>query len=236
MYNVLICDHQLAAGIQIEKKLRESFPAQFEIFVTDNPRIVMNSKLIRDSELDILIIDTIIREYNGIRIAEEIHNANPSTQIIFESIHHEYAQDIFRVSPVYYLNKPVDSELLQVAIERCLQKLDSANIHSISLKHAGKVYRVHSRDILYVESSRRKVTVHTAYRDIVTYSKLNEIEAMLDDSFLRCHQSFLVNMNCIRYYMPNQFVLKNNGRLPISQSRSVISRNRFDAFLRGKEA
>ena len=230
MYNVIICDHQLAVGIGIEKMLRSCYPREFEIFVTDNPRIVMNNNLTRQADLDILIIDTEVRGYSGISIAEEIRNANPNTQVIFESVHHKYAQDIFRASPVYFLNKPVQEDVFRKAIDRCKEKLDLVDRKTVSLKRSGRVYQFVCRDVLFIESSKRKITIHTVNNDVDLYAKLDEIEELFDDSFIRCHQSFFVNMDCIRVLQKNHFILKDGSSIPISQSRFFAVRDRYEEF------
>ncbi|MBP5418079.1 MAG: response regulator transcription factor [Clostridiales bacterium] len=236
MYNVIICDHQLSTGIQIEKLLRSDFPGEFEIFVTDNPRLVMRNALTRQADLDILIIDTEVRDFSGIDIAEDIKKTNPNTQVIFESVHHKYAQDIFRASPVYFLNKPVQEDLLKIAIERCKEKLDLVDRKALTLKKSGRVYHFVCRDILYIESSKRLVTIHTINQDVEMYCRLDQIEDLLDASFLRCHQSYIVNMDCIRVFQKNNFILKNGSPIPISQSRFTDVRDRYEVFRENPDA
>lgn len=230
MYSVIICDHHLVTSIQIEKMIRTAFPKQFEIFVTDNPRILMNNRLVKMSELDILIIDTIVGNYNGIDIAEKIRNCNPSVQIIFESIHHKYAQDIFRVSPVYFMNKPINKDILSSAIHVSLQNLQSENHQSVLLNRNGRVFQLYIRDILYIESAKRKIIIHTTTSNYDFYYRLDEIETLLPESFIRCHQSYLVNMGCISLFDRNQFLLKTGEMIPISQSKQIQVRKKFTEY------
>ena len=234
MYNVIICDHHLVTSIQIERMIRAAFPNQFDIFTTDNPRLLVNSRLVKMSELDILIIDTEIGNYSGISIAESIRRSNPSTQIIFESIHHEYAQDIFRVSPVYFINKPVDQEVLITAVSISLEHLKSADFDYILLNRNGRIYQFYVRDILYIESSKRKVIVHSSSLVLDFYYRLDEVEALLPVSFLRCHQSYLVNMSCIRFFVQNRLLLKTGEYIPVSQSKQSRVRKQIEEYSQSK--
>lgn len=75
------------------------------------------------------------------------------------------------------------------------------------------------RNILYVESDRRRITVHTAQRKSSYYQRLDTAEQQLGSSFLRCHQSYLVNLRHIWEMKPGYFLLYNGCVIPISRSR-----------------
>ena len=52
------------------------------------------------------------------------------------------------------------------------------------------------KDIIYMESDNKVVYIHTTTQGAVkVYSKLDAFEEEIkDERFLRCHQSYLVNM------------------------------------------
>lgn len=77
---------------------------------------------------------------------------------------------------------------------------------------------------MYVESSNTKCILHRADgRTYHVYKKLNEIEAELNDArFLRCHQSYLVNMNYVSE-ANDSFVLQNGDMVLIrAKSKRMI--------------
>ena len=73
-------------------------------------------------------------------------------------------------------------------------------------------------EILYIESSNSKCILHDkSGRTYTIYKTLNTVEKELGDRrFLRCHQSFLVNMDHIKQ-ISNQFLLSNGDSVPIRQ-------------------
>ena len=73
-------------------------------------------------------------------------------------------------------------------------------------------------DILYVESINSKCILHSEAGEAYTvYKTLNTIEKELGDRrFLRCHQSFLVNMDHIKQ-IGAQFLLSDGILVPIRQ-------------------
>lgn len=83
-------------------------------------------------------------------------------------------------------------------------------------------HKVLIRDILYFESNKRKVFIVMEENTFELYGKLNDIENSLKAckvSFLRVHQSFLVNYKHIKG-QSYDFVLMDNGKkISISEDR-----------------
>ncbi len=88
-------------------------------------------------------------------------------------------------------------------------------------------YKILLKDIIYVESSSRKIIIHTAACDYTVYSKLDEIESNFNNNFLRIHKSYLVNMNAIKEYQYDSVLLTNGIRLNISK----VNRNKVRDYL-----
>ena len=91
--------------------------------------------------------------------------------------------------------------------------------------------RIAYRDILYIESSNSKCMIHTVSGRVHTaYKTLNTIEKELNDScFLRCHQSFLVNMDHVRQ-IGKEFLLSNGETIPIRQRGVKPVRQAYMAY------
>ena len=78
------------------------------------------------------------------------------------------------------------------------------------------------RDILYFESNKRKIYIVTKDETLELYGKLNEIENSLKSckvSFLRVHQSFLVNYKHVRGQSYDFVVMDNGMKISISEDR-----------------
>ena len=50
-------------------------------------------------------------------------------------------------------------------------------------------------DVQYIEKSGAKIIYHTFHSDYITYSSFNKLK--LPKNFVRCHKSFIVNINNI---------------------------------------
>ena len=88
-------------------------------------------------------------------------------------------------------------------------------------------------NIMYIESDKHAIRIHlTDGSDIETSGKLGEIETAIDDkdSFLRCHQSYLVNMKYIRD-VKDAFVMSDGTTVPIRvRGRKNVTEQYFAYF------
>ena len=88
--------------------------------------------------------------------------------------------------------------------------------------------------ILYIESRLHKLEFHIMEDKLnvyTLYGTLNELEQkMIDFSFLRIHQSFLVNLKHIKSVTGYKVILSNNQELIIPKARYKDVKNAFIAF------
>lgn len=88
--------------------------------------------------------------------------------------------------------------------------------------------------ILYIESRLHKLEFHIMEDKLnvyTLYGTLNELEQkMIDFSFLRIHQSFLVNLKHIKSVTGYKVILSNNQELIVPKARYKDVKNAFIAF------
>ncbi len=87
-------------------------------------------------------------------------------------------------------------------------------------------------EILYIETSRHKNIFHTTDRTYSIYRKMDELEAALKGlDFLRCHQSFLVNMRYIRKISSYVMTLTTGQELSVPKARYREVKRRYGEYL-----
>lgn len=99
----------------------------------------------------------------------------------------------------------------------------------VSLK--GNIFKVKLSDILYFESEKRTVILHTNQGKWTIYKKLDDVQSALPAFFLRCHQSYLVNMNEIKSMKALRLELNNGCLIPVSRPKYRETKERFLQFL-----
>jgi len=87
--------------------------------------------------------------------------------------------------------------------------------------------RYGQNEIIFLESERHRIRIHTAYHDDIIYSKLSEIHEYLGPQYLRCHQSYIVNIKSVVKLEEGYCVLENDEVIPISRPYQTSMRRIF---------
>ncbi len=102
---------------------------------------------------------------------------------------------------------------------------------SIFVTVSKKVIRIFLDEILYAESSVRKLRLVCKDQVIEYYGKISDLEIQLDgDSFVRCHKSYIVNLEYLRSYDAKSIELIDGTILPISKQRYHDTKERITEF------
>ena len=80
-------------------------------------------------------------------------------------------------------------------------------------------YAVQREEILYVESRKRKVEIHTVGTCFSVYATMKGMEQRLGDPFFRCHRGYLVNMAYIAQYSADSILLHNGETIYLSKEK-----------------
>lgn len=145
---------------------------------------------------DIVFLDIFMDKIMGIDVARRLRADGYKGKIVFMTATSGFAVESYEVKASGYLLKPLRYEKLRPFLSELFSDMSFEIYH---LRHRGEILSLNYEDIVYAESSNSKCFIHTSDGEIYTvYKRLCDIEEELDDSrFLRCHQSFLVNMNHI---------------------------------------
>lgn len=157
--------------------------------------------------------------------------------LIFISTFIEYAPSGYKVNAFRYILKEQLDFLLDEALSEALYKLGLTRL-SFPMKFIGDEYSstVFTDTVTYIESRLHEVHFHFIDRTDTkyVYATLNSIEEQLGNhSFLRIHQSYLVNLQYFLDAKNYRAKLINNIELSISQK--LFSKVKKQLFLyRGK--
>lgn len=195
---------------------------------------------------DVLIMD-ICHEFNpalpktkdrqeGIDCAYELNQRYPELQIIYmtEDVK-KYSQDIFLkpVNLLGYLTKPVDLVILKKLLEIAKEKQKQNDEKRVTIMCRNHKQIFYLDEILYLESRAHRTMIHTYEGEEVCRDKISDLEQRMGETFVRCHQSFLVNMRYIRRIENESFKLENGEEISISKRRYVETKERYFSYLNG---
>lgn len=182
-------------------------------------------ELIRQRQPDIIFLDIQMPTITGLELSKLIdYDAN----VIFTTAYPQFAVKGFELNAVDYLLKPIAFPRFLEAIEKAKQKKITTNSNPTNagqndyffIKTDGKnnFTKVKLDAILYLESIKNYVIVHTKKEQLVTYNTLKKIQESLPKSnFIKIHKSFIVAINKIEKTQ-SYSVFINNVELPLGET------------------
>lgn len=185
-----------------------------------------------DDRIDVIFLDIYMPGETGIEIAKQLRSINNGIKIVMTTSSREHYSDAYAVFAFNYLVKPVNKERLEALYTEI--KLTRGNLKEsvLTLKCHGTEYFIAHKSIAFIESDDKQIYVHLANGDTFQcYEKLSQIlERLPKEQFLRCHQSYVINMAYIKSYNTKSFEVINH-QVGISKRFVKESRERYYAYL-----
>ena len=198
MLHFVLCDDNVQILNKLSKALdlifvKNNIDAQVVLKCTTSNEVL---QYFEDNLVDVLILDINLKStVSGCDVANIIRAKNKNVYIIFLTGHLEYALIAYRYKTFDYLPKPLCDERLEDTILRLVD--DTENSHSKFLKLNNNTI-IKQDDINYIRKDGMKLVFCTENRNYETYSSFNKIESCLADNFVRCHKSYIANVNLIK--------------------------------------
>ncbi len=236
MLNIFVCEDNAAQRrtiVQIIQNtvLMEELDMQLVLNAGDPYVLLEKVKTSQNTGIYFLDID-LHSDMNGMKLAQQIRLFDPRGFIIFITAHSELSFMTFqyRVEAMDFVLKDTPAEA-KVKIRECL--LNAMERYTLQTNKTHKVYTaqvggrkisVDYDDIFFFETSGNihKVILHAKDRQIEFSGTIKELEGILDDSFIRCHRSFLVNRNNIKEAdAKNRIIYFTNGEACLMSTRMM---------------
>lgn len=209
----------------------EELDMQLVLDVGDPYMLLDQVKTSQNTGIYFLDID-LNSDMNGMKLAQQIRLFDPRGFIIFITAHSElsYMTFQYRVEAMDFVLKDNPAEA-KVKIRECLLNamerytLQTNKIHKVyTMELGGRKVSVDYDEIFFFETSRNihKVILHAKDRQIEFYGAIKELTSILDDNFVRCHRSFLVNKNNIKEVdAKNRIIHFTNGETCLMSTRMM---------------
>lgn len=217
MQTIVIVDDLIEHIHQIEDIIQHTF-TNIKIETYTNPQNLLKN-LEHYQEHTIFILDIMLDKINGIDLAQTILHVIKHAQIIFISSYLEKATDVYDVEHCYFVYKPELTRRLPLAIHKALDYIEQAH-QTLVIQLKEKTQIINTQDIEYLERDKRTTYIHCQHEIIKTSMKLSEFISILPSMFVRCHNSYIVNLNHIKEYKREHFILNNNDYTIIPISRA----------------
>lgn len=228
---IAICDDALEDIMKLKEALL-AYDSSFEIFTYTNGDTLISDFLSNSVSADVLFLDIYMPMVDGMTIAQEIRKHESDIKIIFISSSNEFYQQAYEVFAFNYILKPFEDAQLYRVLERALQEIGTTLKNRFHFRYKSTSYSVKCHDIYFLESQNKIVLLHmNDGSTLQCYGKLDEIIQQLPSkSFLRCHQSYIVNLSHIRELSEKHFQVGPH-RIGISRKYAKASKEEYFAYL-----
>lgn len=184
---------------------------------------------------DLYLLDIFMEDsMNGLELARELRRIDEEAVLCFVSTSSDFYRDAYDLYALQYLIKPVKADDLR----RLLEKVEKN-----SLRQGEKMLQYSWRreqgvipygDVLYISSMKHVLSIWCTDGSVQeSAGKLDDLERQIcGDAFLRCHQSFIVNMNHVRAFSGTELTLAKDGqKVPVSRRYRTEVKTRFEELL-----
>lgn len=194
----------------------------------DNP--ISAGHFLQNSSVDLLFLDIQMPEVTGI---DFIKNTTIQPKVILTTAYREYALEGYELDIIDYLLKPISFirfyksinkyKALNAAIQPNPDKSLEIDITShIFVNSNKKRIRVEFNNILFIDSIKDYVRIHTENGTIITKDKISTFVQKLPSYFLRVHRSYIINTKKIAALTAKDVVLLGGIEIPIGASYKEI--------------
>jgi len=225
---LIIDDEPLAQNV-IENYL-QSFSFMRLIAKCDNALIAL--EWIKKQRIDLIFLDVSMPFLSGIDFIRTLRNP---PAIILTTAHKEFAVESYELNVLDYLLKPISFDRFLKAINKLnidtseIVKpgiIDTKNDSFIYVKSEKKNVKILLKDILFIESLKDYIKIHTIDKTIMTQVPISTIEQRLPDNFLRIHRSFIVAKDKITAYTQHDLEI-GKFQIPIGRNYKAIVQKNF---------
>lgn len=172
----------------------------------------------KGQNFDVIFLDVYMGLTNGVNIAREIREFDKTCCIIFATNSREHAIDGYGVHALQYLLKPIGEDSVSAALERAVETLLQKKDRYVHLSNSQGSYKILFNEIIYVESNARVITIHSEKQGVLSfYGRLDNFELQCNDlRFLRCHKSYIVNLDYVYAIVNHSILLEMGQEIPVS--------------------
>jgi len=223
MIKVGICNHNVVLASAVKQLLNNL--GNNKLVVLDIDVFSSGDELCKSlkagTRYDIIYLEVEMKRLNGIETAKILRQFDPDVLLIYLSSYEKHLTELIETEPFGFLKIPLQDNAFEKCFNRALAKIEKEDLY-FEYKFNKTRSKVPMGNIMYFESSGRIINIIMKDGIEKYYNKLNQLEKVLEHSkfsFIRIHQSYLVNYRYIEKIGLTKLKLTNGVELQISEDR-----------------
>lgn len=226
MISIALCDdstEDLEYLHELLNKYLSSHQIQADVHVFNHPDKLLSQTETRHFHL--YLLDIVMPMVNGIQTAREIRWNDKDSQIVFVTSEKSFALESFDVNPINYILKPANQEKIFNTLDLAFSRIKTEENERITIKTKEGLKSFSTDEVIYIEYSNHIVRyILTNKNTIQTVTQRISFDDYISQNikssfFVRCHESFLVNLNFLDALSKTSAELRGDISIPVSKSR-----------------
>ena len=186
--------------------MKYDFDAEIVFYSTDVNELL---NYIKNYKVDVLFLDIDLKSnLSGLEIAELVRSSNKDCYIIFETAHLEYGLIAYKYKTFDFICKPVTLQRVEECVLRLFDDISGLTKKFVRINNKNTI--IAESDIKYIKKDGMKLIFHTENREYEIYSSFLKIQGSLPSNFVRCHKSFIVNIDNVTKVESNKNIVYFN--------------------------
>ncbi len=176
---------------------------------------------------DIVLMDIEMPEKDGFDTIAEYRLVHDNCVAIILTTHTELSNKGYLVNAFRYIDKTNMKEELEEALSSAGRVLEINNTISLNAVKLGEIKLV-VKDILFIETEKRNVLVHTNDNEYECSNSISELEEQLEKyGFYRSHRSFLVNLDKVKKFDRKWIYFAGNKKVFLSSRKYTEMKSKY---------
>jgi DNA-binding LytR/AlgR family response regulator len=205
---IIVEDEPLATDVMVEYVKRVPF-LQLKATCGD---AISALDVIHCEPVDLIFLDIHLPGLKGLDFIKVLKDP---PAIILTTAYHQYAIEGYELNVVDYLLKPIEFKRFVEAVNKARARKTGDHRETIAIQSDKKTVVIALEDILFIESQKEYIRIHTTTSAYVTKYALSRIEEELGTKqFMRVHRSFIVSIPKIKAFSGHDIELQGKS-IPI---------------------
>lgn len=177
-------------------------------------------EVLKKKEVDLIFLDIQLPGMTGLNFLRTLENP---PLVVLTTAYAEYALESYEFNVIDYLLKPISFERFEKTVNKITEgrfltqlpaEKETLRDH-IFVKSNNKFFKVNFSEVVYIESMKDYLKIHTKEYKLITHQTMNEMERILPSKqFIRIHKSYIIALAYIKSIYGNSIEMVNTT-LPI---------------------
>ena len=200
--NILICDDDVYTAKVLEKLISDITYVSKVIVGNSGPQVL---GLMKNQRIDVAFLDIDMPEMDGLLLGKTLKSIQGNMEIVYVTAYKNYAFEAFSVKPFDYILKPINYDEIYKIMDELYESLRKTSVlpeNMLMVKEKQNYFMIDLENLYFIEKDQKKLLFHCKDESYSTRGQFQDIEDRLNESFLRSHKSYIINMKKVHRIEP----------------------------------